>query len=123
MNKKEIADFLEQSFDVKRLSRNESSVFKQLLDEHQPNDNDIAWVRHQIFSIAEQHTKHPHDKDVLKWVKALMSAMTSPAQAQQEVEHKVLFFPSERSMKQLNESLSRARQSLDICVFTTSWPA
>lgn len=117
MNLNELLNFLNESFEDQRLSRNEASVFRQLLDEAALNNNELSQLRKHIFTKASEVVRHPHDREVLDWVESLMRVMLVDTDTQQEL-NEAHFFPSEKGLQRLLSCLASAKTSLDICVFT-----
>ncbi len=113
MNKEEIRQFLRSSLDDKRLSRNEFSVFKDILG--QIKSNERHWLRQEIFRLASEKFKDPRDKEILEWIEMLMKPMIA---SQEERQEEAYFFPSRDSFEALIHWLKKARRQLDVCVFT-----
>lgn len=116
----ELTAFIEQSFDDQRLSRNEASVFRDLLKEHNPQQHDLAQLRKAIFAHAQEAIRHPHDREVLTWLDDLVRVLLnhfSTHDGPQPI-NESHFFPSDESLRRLISCLTNARSSLDICVFT-----
>lgn len=109
--------FLEQSFDDQRLSRNEASVFKQMLEEAKADADDLHWIRREVFAVASQTIRHPNDREALAWVDELVKVIISQFAAKAPLEE-VLFFPSDKSLQRVLSYLKQAQKTLDICVFT-----
>lgn len=108
---------VEQSLQDKKLSRNETSVFRQLLLEADLTVRERDLLRRRIYELAREHMKDPRDGDVLLCLEDIHKILDQVF-APQKQHTEVLFFPSEDSFDRVIQVLKSAKQSLDICVFT-----
>lgn len=113
----DLKDFLTKFFEDQRLSRNEASVFRSLLQDLAIDLKGAEILRKQIAEIAATAIRHPHDRQVLEWAFDLTKLLQQHLAA--DTGHsEALFFPDSRSFKRLLEILAGVQQTLDICVFT-----
>lgn len=113
----QLYQFVEQSLQDRKLTRNELSVFRQLLSEADLDARERDLLRRRIYELAYEQLKDPRDRDVLSWIEEFHKALDhlfTPQKQQMEA----LFFPSEDSYQRVIQVLKGAKQSLDICVFT-----
>jgi phosphatidylserine/phosphatidylglycerophosphate/cardiolipin synthase-like enzyme len=116
-DKQTLQDFLTASFEDQRLSRNEASVFRDLVEDWNPTPNDMAWLRNRIFTLASESMKDSRDQAVLEWVESLFKAM-SAQKNEARIEEEALFYPSQHALDRLLAMLNKTTQTMDICVFT-----
>lgn len=110
--------FLQQSFADQQLSRNEASVFKQMLQDANPSTDQLNLLRNEIFVCAQEALRHPQERLVLDWIASLTKILLQQAPTQTHDADEALFFPDSRSYARLLEVLQSARKSMDICVYT-----
>ncbi|MEM1007685.1 MAG: phospholipase D-like domain-containing protein [Myxococcota bacterium] len=113
----EIKQFLMQSLEDHKLSKNELAVFKEMLKQSAPNLQQLHLLRHEIFQAAKEKVRHPRDREILLWISDLVKGMFQESNVE-HIPDEVLFFPDSRSHRRFLEVLSSAIRSMDICVFT-----
>ncbi|MCK6511061.1 phospholipase D-like domain-containing protein [Myxococcota bacterium] len=118
MDIQQFRTFLQQSFDDQQLSRNEATVFKQLLEDAQPSTEQLQLLRHEIFACAQQALRHPQERLALEWIASLTKILLQQSPTQTTDADEALFFPDARSYARLLEVLQSARKTLDVCVYT-----
>lgn len=111
-------EFLQKSFDDQQLSRNEASVFKQLLEEANPSQEQLNLLRHEIFQCAQEVIRQPQEREALGWISDLMKILLQQAPTKGHETDEALFFPDSRSYQRLLEVIQSARKSIDVCVYT-----
>jgi len=117
MDLKSITEFISQSFEDQKLSRNEAKVFRGLLNDAQLDLEQRAVLRREIFTKAKETVRHPHSREVLDWLEDLMKVMDSGNAVTKRM-NESHFFPGTGSYRRLQELLKTVRSSMDICVFT-----
>lgn len=119
MGRPNLEELIRQSFDDQQFSRNESSVFRDLLEESACTPHQLNLLRNTIFAQAKEALRHPDDRQVLDWIDDLMRVMmTAAGGGNDAIIQEACFFPCDEGPARLVEVLRKARKTLDICVFT-----
>jgi phosphatidylserine/phosphatidylglycerophosphate/cardiolipin synthase-like enzyme len=108
---------LEHTLSDYRVSRGERRVLRSVVDEIDPDDQQLATMRHRAFEIARREVGGPEAHAVIGWledvVKVLQArsgdATKSPA---------AYFSPGSGCVNAVVGLLRQTRKTADICVFT-----
>ena len=119
MNPEQVRKMLEQTLDDRRLTRSERKAMDRIFDHIDPDAHVLALYRSVAFDLARQSIVDPTAIDTIEWleevVKMLQSADASdgpPATAD------TYFAPGDDCPARIRGLLARARNTVDICVFT-----
>lgn len=117
MNMQPVDDILRGTLADFRLSRGERGVLVKLVERLAGNDQQLSLIRSRAFAIAGEKLVDPTALGVLQWLEEVVKAL-QPREPRVEVEDEVLFTPGDDCPRRIGSLLSRARQSMEICVFT-----
>jgi len=119
VNPEQVRTMLEQTLDDRRLTRSERKAMDRIFDHIDPDAHALALYRSVAFDLARQSIVDPTAIETIGWleevVKMLQSADASggpPATAD------TYFTPGDDCPAKIRGLLARARNSVDICVFT-----
>ncbi len=119
MDRKEMEGFLVRSLDDARMSRGESRVFRELLEDGEVRPEDYQWLRSRVFDLAGERMVRQEDRDLLSWVLDSLKALERVYMGDRgQAVDEVLFFPDHASLDRLVELLDHTRRTMDVCVFT-----
>lgn len=115
----ELRSLLRQSLDDLMLSRGEKRALREIFDDLQPTEQNLAQVRQSIFEVAREKLGERDSKLVLSWVEDLMrlihgqKAATDPL-----VLSESHFTPGNDCPRRIVQLMQNVRREMDICVFT-----
>ena len=119
MNPQQVRKMLEQTLDDRRLTRSERSAMDRIFDHIDPDPHQLALFRSVAFDLARDSIVDPDSietigwlEEVIKMVQAADSSGGPPAVAE------TYFAPDNDCPAKIRGLLNRARNSVDICVFT-----
>jgi len=119
VNPEQVRKMLEQTLDDRRLTRSERKAMDRIFDHINPDTHALALYRSVAFDLARQSIVDPTAIDTIEWleevVKMLQSAVASdgpPPTAD------AYFSPGDDCPARIRGLLDRARNTVDICVFT-----
>ncbi len=103
-----------------KVSRGEKRILKNLLREFDPDSRQQALIRHRIFEIAREEMLGPQAQGVIDWLEDMVKILDadSAQTGNEPQEHEIFFSPGDSCVRAIARLLERARQSVDICVFT-----
>jgi cardiolipin hydrolase len=103
-----------------RLSRGERGVLVSLVEQLGSNDQQLALLRNRAFAIAGEKLVDPTALGVLEWLEEVVKSLQprEPREPRAAVEDEVLFTPGDDCPRRIGSVLSRAGQTMEICVFT-----
>lgn len=112
----DIDPLLTKTLSDRRLSGSERQALRQVLDDWQADAQMLAFYRHRVFELARAETTDP---TVLDWledvIKLLQPPMAAPASASSS---EACFSPGHQCAQRIASLFARARQAVDVCVFT-----
>lgn len=117
MANQELVDALKSTLEDYRLSRGEKNALKALFKKSVHSDNDLAFLRSQVFEIARNELISPQSKEILEWLEDVVKLMVSPPETSKLSSHAV-FSTQEDCAQYLQGIISSCRKSIDVCVFT-----
>ena len=117
MANQELVDALKSTLEDYRLSRGEKNALKALFKKNVHSDNDLAFLRSQVFEIARNELISPQSKEILEWLEDVVKLMVSPPETSKLSSHAV-FSTQEDCAQYLQGIISSCRKSIDVCVFT-----
>lgn len=118
----QIIDLLQQSLLDNRLDTDEKHEIRQLL--LTLSDDQKRYLRNQAFDIArvklnQEGVSHLEIMRLVTWLEKVVKLVDS-SQSQSLVKSRAYFSPSDHCRNAIVDLLGRARQRVDICVFTIS---
>ena len=117
MRRVDIETILEATLEDQKLSRSEKRVLKAQLDELEPSDEELAYLRNQAFDMAKQHIRNPQDRQVLDWLEDVVRTLV-PRIRDSKGMAEAYFSPGDHCVERLSNFVRGARRKLDVCVFT-----
>ena len=119
MNPQQVRAMLEQTIDDRRLTRSERKAMDRIFDHIDPDPHALALYRSVAFDIARESLVGPESIETIGWleevVKMLQSADSTGGPPPQADSY---FAPKDDCPAKIRGLLARARNSVDICVFT-----
>jgi len=101
VNPEQVRKMLEQTLDDRRLTRSERKAMDRIFDHIDPDAHALALYRSVAFDLARQSIVDPTAIDTIEWL-----------------EEVVKFAPGDDCPARIRGLLARARNTVDICVFT-----
>lgn len=114
----QILEFLNTSFEDGFLSKAEKKALKQIIEEKSPDKRELDWLRSQIFDIAKAKISGFDNQNTLEWLENANKLLLPKLKS--DTYNKVYFSPGPDCLNAINQQISYASKSIDICVFTIS---
>ncbi len=111
-----IIAYLRESIADEVFSKNEKRSLHALVEELAPDEQQLAFLRSQLFAIANEKITSTNQAFILEWLKAGVSALTISSSTHSEV----YFSPGETCGDAIVRNIEQATTSLRVCVFTIS---
>ncbi|MFY8037407.1 MAG: phospholipase D-like domain-containing protein [Cyclobacteriaceae bacterium] len=111
-----ILSYLQESIADEMFSKNEKRSLRALVEELAPNEDQLNFLRSQLFSLANEKISTTNQAFILEWLKAGVSVLTIPTSTHTEV----YFSPGETCADAIIRNIDRATANLRVCVFTIS---
>lgn len=119
MDQNELAALLRETLEDRRLSRSEKKDIQAALQEFGTDAHRIGLIRSYLFKFAREAMQQPEQGPVLDWLEDAVKAITQPTNpTATEPDARAFFTPKDNCPSVISQLISRARSSLDICVFT-----
>ena len=118
MRPQQIRNMLEQTLDDFRLSRGERSALKQILGHIQPTEQELATYRSMAFELAHEASEPADRGMLLDWLEGVVKVLSQPGGDERQIEAESHFSPEDDCPRRIRQLLTRAKNSVDICVFT-----
>jgi mitochondrial cardiolipin hydrolase len=111
-------DFLKLSIEDQYFSKSERKSLREILDEIKPTENQLAFLRSQIFELANQKATPENYRFIVEWIRDATSALmnTTPNAPGADA----YFSPGETCRNIIIQQIRQAVNHLQICVFTIS---
>ena len=111
---------LRKTLEDHRVSRGERRVLRQILDELDPDDHQMAFLRHRAFAVAHDELTSPEARAVLSWLEEIVKLMVSNTSESQlaETRSEAWFSPDDDCVEAIVSRLEKVRKTAEICVFT-----
>ena len=120
MSIQDFQQYLVQSLDDRRLSRNEQRGLSAVLGDEAISPSQLGAYRNAAFEMAkEQIRRDVPPTDVLDWLEDVVKVLI-PKGASDAVRSDACFSPGETCLKRIRTLFRQARQSADVCVFTVT---
>lgn len=113
---------LQASLDDARLSDVERQALARALDGSHPGDELRRRLRNRAFDLVRDRLLNGGigAADLVKWLEGVTRTLDGGVAAMEQVETRAYFSPGPGCLNAVREHLMRARQSVDVCVFTVS---
>lgn len=111
-----IIAYLRDSIADEVFSKNEKRSLRALVEELAPDEQQLAFLRSQLFAIANEKITSTNQVFILEWLKAGVNALTISSSTHSEV----YFSPGETCADALVRNIDQATSTLCVCVFTIS---
>lgn len=113
-----VIDFLKLSIEDDLFSRSERKTLRQIVDEVKPNDNQLAFLRSQIFELANEKATPENYRFIVQWIRDATSALmnTTPNTPGSDA----YFSPGDTCRNVIIQQIRQAVHHIQICVFTIS---
>lgn len=108
---------LEHTLSDYRVSRGEKRILRSVVDEIDPDDQQLAYMRHQAFEIARREVAGPEAHAVLGWLEDVVKVL-QPRPDDTTQTPKAYFSPGTGCVNAIIGLLRQARNTADVCVFT-----
>ena len=108
--------YLRESIADEVFSKNEKRSLRALVEELAPDEQQLAFLRSQLFAIATEKITSTNQAFILEWLKAGVSALTVSSSTHSEV----YFSPGETCSDAIVRYIEQSTTSLQVCVFTIS---
>jgi phosphatidylserine/phosphatidylglycerophosphate/cardiolipin synthase-like enzyme len=119
MQPQQIRNMLAQTLDDFRLSRGERSALNQILDHIEPTEHDLSVYRAMAFDLARDAVEQTDRTTILEWLESVVKLLEQHGgNDQQAVRAESHFSPQDDCPRRIQQLLSRAKISVEICVFT-----
>ena len=104
----------------RNLSRSERRALNEILQELDPDPNQLAFLRHRAFAVARGAITNAADgRQVVEWLEEMVKLLIPrPADEPIGTTARARFSPGPDCREQIETLLESARRSADICVFT-----
>jgi len=113
-----IINYLNTSFEDGILSKAEKKSLKEVISDKKPGKRELDWLRSQIFDLANNKINGLENEKILNWLEEANKLILPKLYS--DTYSKVYFSPGPSCLNAVNEQISYATKSIDICVFTIS---
>ena len=117
MNSNEFDKILKHTLADFRLSRGEKRVLGNILKECDPDQQQLAFLRHRAFEIARGELAGPEASKVVDWLEKVVKVL-QPEPVDASPPAAAYFSPGDNCVQKIVNLLGRVRRKVDICVFT-----
>ncbi|MCW5910902.1 MAG: DUF1669 domain-containing protein [Cyclobacteriaceae bacterium] len=113
-----VIDFLKLSIEDELFSKSERKTLRQIVDEIKPNENQLAFLRSQIFELANQKVTPENYRFIVEWIRDATSALMNTAPNAPGSD--AYFSPGDTCRNVIIQQIRQAVNHVQICVFTIS---
>jgi len=119
VNPQQVRTMLKQTLDDRRLTRGERSAMTRILEHVDPDQHALALYRSVAFDLARESLVDPTAIETLDWLEEVVKVLqaSDPTGGEPAVADSY-FAPQDDCPAKLRSLLGRARNKVDICVFT-----
>ena len=119
MNPQQIRKILLETLDDRQLTRSERKAMDRILEHLEPTPQQLALYRSVAFDLARESLADPHSVETLEWLEEVIRML----EASDSEDHPLplaeySFAPEDDCPARISGLLDRARNTVDICVFT-----
>jgi len=114
--------FLSESLKDEKLSKDEKNSLRLLLDGIQDQEEMLAFTRNKAFDLFRvHHVRHPENFIyAANWLERVIKVIDKVRCEHLPHRSSACFSPGTQCANQIINSISEARDSIDVCVFTIS---
>lgn len=116
----EIDAILRRSFDDRRLSRGETRALREVFADALRDSASRHHARQAAFAIFKETLRDARDGEALEWLESVVKLLDSPENERTTPRAEAFFSPGEHCVQAIIGHLARARDTIDICVFTVT---
>lgn len=118
---KDLLEMFEKTFEDQKLSSAERKALTQIIKESNLKNNQVGFLRNQIFDIARGAFKSYSALQVIDWLEhANKLLLKSNPNLGDSRTNEIYFSPGDQCLNAINNALQQARKTVNICVFTIS---
>lgn len=118
INQKNIEQMLALSFEDRRLSSEERSELRELIEGLQEYPELKSFARNKAFSIAKDSAEDGQIQvNALTWLDRIIKTLDNTGKAA-PIRSQIAFSPGEDCRALIQQEIKRSQKSIDICVFT-----
>ncbi|TQV89066.1 phospholipase D-like domain-containing protein [Aliikangiella coralliicola] len=105
-----------------RLDKDEKHLLQKLLSTFKSEPTKLNFARNKAFSLVAENYRSGDASylDSLKWLEQVVKAIDSVRTPKTSAVASAYFSPGEHCVKKIISLISRAKKSIDVCVFTIS---
>lgn len=118
VSQQQLESAIRQTIADGKVSRSERSVLKELLQDANASENELAYLRHAAFEIAASELITPTATDVVDWLEDIVKLLQPVAEPAGTTSNRVYFSPGDSCSSTIEGLFRRSRKNVDICVFT-----
>ncbi|WP_444994161.1 phospholipase D-like domain-containing protein [Aliikangiella sp. IMCC44359] len=122
MKQEEFEKLLITSFDDSKLSHQEKSNLRGILNEENLSLDSLNFIRNKAFQIVYEsyHANKSIEYDALKWLEGIIRTLDSAKSKVINTRNDSYFSPGQDCVQKIIRLIERANNEIDICVFTIS---
>ncbi|MCA9003956.1 MAG: DUF1669 domain-containing protein [Planctomycetaceae bacterium] len=119
MDRSQIRNMLQQTFEDFQMTRSERSALNQIFSHISLTDHNLSLIRNEAFQIfRENKPAGASDIQALSWLEDLMKILANANTKEATLSSEALFSPHDDCSHRICRLISSARKNIDICVFT-----
>ncbi|MBT3222996.1 MAG: endonuclease [Proteobacteria bacterium] len=118
MKPNELDEILQQTLSDHRLSRTEKRALSEVLADHTVTRNEQSVLRGLAFDLAREEVKGHENQAVIDWLEEVVKVLHQAVKQEEKRFAEAFFTPGADGPWQICQLLTRAKRSVDICVFT-----
>lgn len=118
---KELLEMFEKTFEDQKLSSAERKALSQIIKESNLKNNQVGFLRNQVFDIARGAFKSYPALQVIDWLEqANKLLLKSNPNLGDSRSNEIYFSPGDDCLNAINYAIKQAKHKVRICVFTIS---
>ena len=116
---KELINLLEKTFEKQILDKESKKTLKKLLSEKKVKQEDLNYLSHKAFQLIKEKTEGSVNQFYMDWLEDILNVINlyRVPEANEDI---VCFSPQNRCSETIKDFLDKAKNSIQICVFTIS---
>lgn len=122
MTLQDIEKTIKNSFEDFRLSKSEKYELGILLEKVKHDSANLNFIRNKAFELVADHYRYKKDlyNESLKWLEGIIKSIDSVQNISAAVDNQAYFSPGNEPINKIMALIERAKQSINVCVFTIS---